>query len=284
MGTIPASENEFPSLLFAEGAAPATPAAGLVICYAKADGLIYCKDDAGTETAMGALPDHLADTSDAHDASAISVLDTAAVFTATNVETALKELYDAIGAGGIPATIIDAAGDLIVGTAADTAARLAIGATNGMVLMRVSGSLAWALPQGHEFDYAEVTSGTSVTATAEASANTVVSGNAVTYDGSTRIHVQVFCPSILPDLGASQRSILFWLFDGSSSIGRIGAAVTPAAANMHVPFTGARLLTPSNASHTYSLRATVSAGTGTASAGAGGAGNVMPAYIRIVKA
>lgn len=36
--------------------------------------------------------------------------------------------------GGIPATIIDAAGDLIVGTAADTVARLAVGTTNGHVL------------------------------------------------------------------------------------------------------------------------------------------------------
>jgi hypothetical protein len=35
---------------------------------------------------------HIADTSDAHDASAISVLDTGALLTATNVETALAEL------------------------------------------------------------------------------------------------------------------------------------------------------------------------------------------------
>lgn len=40
----------------------------------------------------------------------------------------------ASGGGGIPATLIDAKGDLIVGSAADTAARLAVGATNGHVL------------------------------------------------------------------------------------------------------------------------------------------------------
>lgn len=49
----------------------------------------------GTSTA---LSDHLADTSDAHDASAISVLDTAAQYTATNVEAALAEVLDALQA------------------------------------------------------------------------------------------------------------------------------------------------------------------------------------------
>jgi hypothetical protein len=43
-----------PSLTYDEGAAPSTPAAGKVIQYAKADGLLYSKDDAGTETALGA--------------------------------------------------------------------------------------------------------------------------------------------------------------------------------------------------------------------------------------
>jgi hypothetical protein len=44
---------EVPLLQFAEAAAPSTPASGLVRIYAKADGLLYSKDDAGTETALG---------------------------------------------------------------------------------------------------------------------------------------------------------------------------------------------------------------------------------------
>lgn len=36
-----------------EAAAPSTPAAGKVRVYAKTDGLLYSKDDAGTETALG---------------------------------------------------------------------------------------------------------------------------------------------------------------------------------------------------------------------------------------
>lgn len=104
MATIPASENEYPEVLFAEGAAPAAPATGLVKAYAKADGLLYSKDDAGAETALGAGT-HIADTTDAHDASAVSVLDTATNFTGTDVEAVLAELQDnidAVSAGGFP--------------------------------------------------------------------------------------------------------------------------------------------------------------------------------------
>lgn len=46
--------NIFPQVIFAEGPALATPAAGTVVVYAKADGLLYSKDDAGVETALGA--------------------------------------------------------------------------------------------------------------------------------------------------------------------------------------------------------------------------------------
>lgn len=148
MAVIPASENVFPIVRMAEVAAPGTPPAGEVHLYALADGTLAWKDDAGTvyPIAYGAaLQGHLADASDAHDASAISVLDTGAHFTATDVEAALAEL--ATGAGsGIAATIVDAKGDLIAGTAADTVARLPVGA-NGLFLKADSAQstgLVWA--------------------------------------------------------------------------------------------------------------------------------------------
>lgn len=49
------------------------------------------------------------------------------------------------GSGGDVATdaIWDAAGDLAVGSGADTAARLAIGASDGMMVRRVGGAVAW---------------------------------------------------------------------------------------------------------------------------------------------
>lgn len=48
-----ASDNVFPVVLFAEGSAPATPAAGELKLYAKADGNLYFKNDAGVETQAG---------------------------------------------------------------------------------------------------------------------------------------------------------------------------------------------------------------------------------------
>lgn len=41
------------SILFEEGTAPSTPASGHVRLYAKTDGKLYAKDDAGTETEVG---------------------------------------------------------------------------------------------------------------------------------------------------------------------------------------------------------------------------------------
>jgi hypothetical protein len=52
-------EAEASKRLYAEGSAPSTPAAGLVETYAKTDGLLYSKDDAGLETLMSAGADGL---------------------------------------------------------------------------------------------------------------------------------------------------------------------------------------------------------------------------------
>jgi hypothetical protein len=67
---------------------------------------------------------------------------------------------------GIPATLLDAKGDLIVASAADTAARLAVGATNGQILTVASATstgLSWQFPNqaSNTFGTYVVTTGTS---------------------------------------------------------------------------------------------------------------------------
>lgn len=47
-----ASDNVFSRFLISEGGSTSTPASGRVTMYAKADGLMYSKDDAGTEKLM----------------------------------------------------------------------------------------------------------------------------------------------------------------------------------------------------------------------------------------
>jgi hypothetical protein len=187
------------------------------------------------------------------------------------------------GSGVATDPIWDAAGDLAVGSGADTAAKLSIGATNGMAVQRVSGAVAWALPAGYEFDYAQTTSGGTISATTEGAANTIVTANAVTYDGSTVVMVEVFLPQIYTSTTLAE-DLFVALFDGSSSIGTLLTLRTTYTGRMLWGGTLVRRLTPSAASHTYSVRAYVPSNhSGGWDAGAGGAGTIIPAYIRQTK-
>jgi hypothetical protein len=120
--------TEAVKVTYVEAAAPSTPAAGRTVTYAKADGLMYSKDDAGVETLMSG------------------------------------------GAGGgsvATDAIWDAGGDLVQGTGANTAARLALGAA-GTVLRSTGSAAAWGAPIGT--DYASASTNT---------AHNVVTGAAV---------------------------------------------------------------------------------------------------------
>jgi hypothetical protein len=101
-----ASDNVYPRLLISEGGSTATPAADRVTIYAKSNGLLYSKDDAGAETALGA------------------------------------------GGGSVATDAIwDAAGDLAVGSGANTAAKLTKGSDNDVLTISASTHVpVWAAP------------------------------------------------------------------------------------------------------------------------------------------
>lgn len=186
---------------------------------------------------------------------------------------------------GIAATLADAVGDLLVASGADAWARLAIGATNGMALRRVSGAVAWDLPPGHEFAYNEFTSGVTISATTEGTANEIVAASSVTFDGATAVIIECYLPALLGS-ATNGDNCVFVLADGGTSIGKPAQARNPAgdASNR---FPGVHLrhrLTPSAAAHTYSYRAYRVSANWTVEAGAGGNGNAMPGFIRITKA
>lgn len=146
----------------------------------------------------------------------------------------------------------------------------------GDVLTGVGTTIAFAKPPGYEYAYNDVQSGTiSITATTEGTATTVVTASAVTFDGSTPVVIEFYAPYV--SKGTTFTRV--YLYDGSNSIGFIGHV----DASGGVPFRVARRLTPSAASHTYSIRASVDAGTGSVIGGAGGLAAYMPAFIRITK-
>ncbi len=136
---------------------------------------------------------------------------------------------------------------------------------------------------GFELDYVEKTTGTTITATADGNSGgtAVIDGNAVTYDGSTRIKIEFYAIS----LEISAPNALFVnLYDGTTDLGRMLVMSIPGTGTVDASAYGARFLTPSNAAHTYHIRAWKTAGTAVVVAGAGGASTNMPAWYRITVA
>lgn len=132
------------------------------------------------------------------------------------------------------------------------------------------------VPPGHEFDYVAKTSNTAISATTAGTANSIVTANAVSYDGSTMIMLEFFCAFL--DSGVD---MLIAFFDGATQVDVFGAP--PNTARVQGGKLGSLRLTPSNASHTYSVRAWLTSGSGTIYGNTGTGGNIPPAYIRQTK-
>jgi hypothetical protein len=131
--------------------------------------------------------------------------------------------------------------------------------------------------------YTEFTAPVSVAVTTAATATTVVTASAVTFDGATEVEVEFFAPRAdTPNVLSCAH--IFELYDGATDLGSLGSVLTPAAVPTGVPVRVSRVLTPSAAAHTYSVRAWINAaGTGTVQAGVGGIGTLVPGFIRITK-
>ena len=127
--------------------------------------------------------------------------------------------------------------------------------------------------------YAEITSNVSITATSEATANSVVSASAITFDGATPILMEFFSAYASPGGATSLYGV--WK-DGSTSLGYAAANIS--GSTTYIPWYARRRLTPTNASHTYSIAAFVGSGTGTITANVAGTGTPPPAFIQISRA
>lgn len=91
------SNNQFPKIILQEvasdGSDTSNPPADFRALILGEDGALHLRDSGGTVTDVGGdISAHTGDTTDAHDASAISIVDSGTYFTGTDVEAALQEL------------------------------------------------------------------------------------------------------------------------------------------------------------------------------------------------
>lgn len=129
-------------------------------------------------------------------------------------------------------------------------------------------------------DYAEITSSASCTATTEGSANTIITGNSVVYDGTTLVMLEFFFPAFTTST-TSQVAFLT-IFQDGSVFGRVWDSFGFTTSGDMGGTVISRRFTPSAGSHTYSMRGhSGAAQTFTIKAGAGGAGTLFPAYMMI---
>lgn len=152
--------------------------------------------------------------------------------------------------------------------------------TAGQVLTAMDGTHAsWATPGGGaaQLDYVERVTNFAIAG----GATLVIGGNAVVYDGATRIRVEIFCPQL--GLNAANQQVQIYLFDGGASIGTLADLYAFAAGQFNAPFMATRYLTPAAGAHTLNVYAALAFGAagGYWNCGAGGAGNMMPSYLRV---
>jgi hypothetical protein len=152
------------------------------------------------------------------------------------------------------------------------------GAANGVATLDATGLVTAAqLPPagGGQLDYVQITAQATSSATTEAAATTIITGNSVTYDGSTRVRIEFFFPKTVSGGGAPVVVVL----RDTTVVGQIAIGSTSNFLPVGVVFD-----TPPSGGHAYILKAFVNTGTITFSAGSGGSGAFVPAFLRVTKA
>jgi hypothetical protein len=132
-----------------------------------------------------------------------------------------------------------------------------------------------------ELAYVEYTSPVTVSAATEGASDVVVTAPAITFDGVTPVVIQFFAPYVLTGAGTY---IAITLFDNGTTIGYLAYTISNGTTTLTIPVNADRRLTPSAASHAYSIRAFRQANNGSVGAGTGGSGQQPPGFIRIVTA
>lgn len=125
--------------------------------------------------------------------------------------------------------------------------------------------------------YVEFTANVTVSGTSGAQ-TTVVTATAFTPNGTDAYWIEFYSVEVI---ASAADFVVLELWDGATDLGRIG---TVGSSGLATPVTVRRKVTPSNATHTYAIKAWRNVANGTVVAGNGGAVTDLPGYISITKA
>jgi hypothetical protein len=139
-----------------------------------------------------------------------------------------------------------------------------------------------ALSIGQKMAETEFTGTVNVPASTEATANQIVATAGVTYDGLTRVKIELFAPRTQV-FGAVVTT--FVLFEDGAAVGQMGVNKQNSGLD-ESDYYAVRYRTPTAGSHIYAVRAFQSAAASPANiiAGVGGAGQLVPGFIRVTVA
>lgn len=135
-------------------------------------------------------------------------------------------------------------------------------------------------------DYVQITSSAAISATSQATATTLITGSAVTYDGATPIYIEAFASSIDYGTNYGATANIHAFLDGSvlsrlQSNQWAGAASTgPHDSVMYA----LHKYTPTAGSHTFSLRGHYTGNASNLNCGTGASGTAAPAFLQIKRA
>lgn len=197
------------------------------------------------------------------------------VFTRSGDVVAATSDYTDAQVANSPTNKLTTTGDTLYASAANTLARLAVGAT-GQVPTVVAGIPAYANPKPFQLGYAEATSNVTISSTTPASPTTIVSLGAVTYDG-TACWFEFGCAGLNSPSGPKTMTVVL-VVDGT--VLRKIVELNGQTANSQSVGTSVRTkYTPSAGSHTILAAAYMDVGSGLAQAGNGASAAFMPAYL-----